>query len=67
MNIKKITLDKKKCIGCATCSVLCPEVFSFNESEAVAVVNDKAIASADPGNVRSAVQACPSTALTIEM
>ncbi|QQG44103.1 MAG: ferredoxin [Candidatus Roizmanbacteria bacterium] len=65
-NIKKVVLEKAKCIGCATCVVLCPEVFSFNDSETIAVVNDKAVETTDCEKVRSAVQACPSEALLIK-
>ena len=65
-NVKRVILDKKKCIGCATCTVLCPEVFSFNEKEAIAVINNKAVTTASTDTVRSAVQACPSNALIIE-
>lgn len=65
-NLKKVVIDKKKCIGCATCVVLCPEVFTFNESEAIAVINDKAVEGTDPDKIKSAVQACPSNALSIK-
>ena len=65
-NIKKVILDKKKCIGCATCVVLCPEVFSFDDNQAIAVINDKAIENAEQDKLKSAVQACPSTALSME-
>lgn len=63
--VKKIIIDKKKCIGCAACAVLCPEVFSFDENKAVAVVNQKAVANADQDKIKSTVQACPSGALSI--
>lgn len=65
VHVKKIIIDKKKCIGCATCTVLFPEVFSFDENKAVAVVNQKAVKNVDQVKIRSTVQACPSGALSI--
>lgn len=64
--MKKVILDEKKCIGCATCAVLCPEVFSLNENETVAIVNNKAVKNTDADKLKSTVQACPSNALSIK-
>jgi ferredoxin len=35
----KATVDKNLCMGCGLCADLCPEVFEFDGSKAIARIN----------------------------
>jgi len=57
----KIEIDQEKCIGCGSCSAVCPDVFELNE-------DNKAVAK-DTENkdcVKEAVEACPVEAIKVE-
>jgi ferredoxin len=32
-NLMKVIIDEEECVGCQTCSELCPEVFRFVEEK----------------------------------
>ena len=34
-----IKIDKSKCIGCGTCSALCPECFELGNNQKAKVIN----------------------------
>lgn len=61
----KIRLDESKCVGHGRCEAALPSVFELNDEGFVTVHHD-AVAGADPADIRAAVAACPSEALTIE-
>ncbi|HOK00677.1 MAG TPA: ferredoxin [Candidatus Pacearchaeota archaeon] len=58
----KITIDKKKCIGCGSCTILCPDVFELGKDGKSQVKNTD-------GNIeeiKSAAESCPVKAIKIE-
>lgn len=62
--MSKIILDQNKCIGCNTCPLMDPETFEMDTSIYKAKIKKQ------PGEitdaVKSAVEACPVGAITIE-
>ena len=62
--IKKIEVDKNKCIGCGTCAALAPEVFELDKNNK-SVVKD--INGADVETIKLAADSCPVEAIKIEM
>jgi ferredoxin len=63
MGVKKIKIDKNKCIGCGTCAALAPEVFELDENNKARVKNPKG---SDEETIRLAVDSCPVQAISIE-
>ena len=61
--MKKIKVIREKCIGCGTCSALCPEAFEL-DNDFKAVVKD----GANPEDIAviDAAKSCPTEAITIE-
>ncbi len=63
----KITIDQEKCIGCGSCSAICPDVFDLSE-------DNKAILKKDGSNqgqanedcVKEAAEVCPVQAIETE-
>ena len=60
----KISLDQNKCIGCNTCPMMDPETFEMDTSTYKAKVKKQPETITD--NVKSAIEACPVAAITIE-
>jgi ferredoxin len=56
----KVSVDKKKCIGCGACASICPEVFEMKESKAQVkkIETDKECA-------KEASESCPVQAIAI--
>ena len=59
----KPKIDWEKCIGCATCPAICPNVFRMNDDNKAEVT--------DPvgdtiENIKMAADACPTQAIIIE-
>ena len=61
--MKKIKIDKEKCIGCGTCAALCPEAFELG-SDFKAIVKDNA--NPEDKSVMDAIKSCPVEAISIE-
>ena len=61
--MKDIKVDQEKCIGCGTCSALCPAVFELNNSFK-AFVKDGA--NIDLPCTEDAKDACPVEAIEIK-
>ncbi len=61
--IHKIVVDRKGCIGAATCVVLSPDAFEL-DSENIAVVKESAL-SVDDNNLLIAAQSCPTQAIIL--
>ncbi|MFA7653638.1 MAG: ferredoxin [Candidatus Magasanikbacteria bacterium] len=58
-----IKIDKEKCISCGVCAALCGNVFKLDEDNKAQVYNE----SGDTvENVKSATDACPVAAITLE-
>ncbi|MFA6185279.1 MAG: ferredoxin [Candidatus Shapirobacteria bacterium] len=60
----KINLDQNKCIGCNTCVLMDPETFEMDTTIYKAKVKKQPEIITD--NIKSAVEACPVSAITIE-
>jgi ferredoxin len=62
--MSKITLDQNKCIGCNTCPMMDPETFEMDITTYKAKVKKQPETITD--TTKSAVEACPVGAITIE-
>ena len=60
----RVRVDKSLCKGCGLCSDICPEVFEFDGSKAIAKVDKVPIEM--EAACRDAAQQCPPEAITIE-
>jgi ferredoxin len=60
----KISLDQNKCIGCNTCPLMDPETFEMDTTTYKAKIKKQPESITDA--VKSAVDACPVSAITIE-
>jgi len=66
-----IKIDQSKCIGCGTCSALCPVCFEMgNDSKAILKQSDAArkdqLEVEDVGCAREAAECCPAQCITIQ-
>jgi len=61
--MKKPIVDKNKCIGCGTCTVLAPKTFKLTKDNKVEVINP-------PGDeeekIKEVIDACPVNAISLE-
>ena len=63
----KVSLDKNKCMVCGSCVGLCPAVFEMADDGSIEVRKEmKDVPSKLEGDVQSAADACPATAITVE-
>lgn len=60
----KINLDQNKCIGCNTCVLMDPETFEMDTTIYKAKVKKQPETITDV--IKSAIEACPVGAITIE-
>ncbi len=65
MNIK---IDKEKCIGCGSCTAVCPELFELSGEDNKAQVKEKTEGEAEMSDkcAQEAVDICPVQAIEIE-
>ena len=65
MNIK---IDQEKCIGCGSCTAVCPELFELVGEDNKAQVKEKTEGQAGMNDkcVQEAVDICPVQAIEIE-
>ncbi|PIU01920.1 ferredoxin [bacterium (Candidatus Torokbacteria) CG09_land_8_20_14_0_10_42_11] len=59
----QITIDAEKCIGCGTCSAMCPEVFKMDDASMKAVVLKKE--GGEKCNIEEVAQACAVEAILV--
>lgn len=59
--VHKIFVDRKACIGVATCVVIAPDVFDLDE-EGIAIVKEGAL-EVDDNKIIMAAQSCPVLAI----
>ncbi len=59
--MEKVILDKDLCIACGSCVAICPNHFNFGDDDLAEVTNDEV-----NDDVRDAMEACPTEAITIE-
>ena len=60
--MRKLVVDKNKCIGCGTCIALCPGVFKLDKDSKAKV---KPIAK-DQTCIQEAIDSCPVQAINWE-
>lgn len=58
---KTLVVDKKKCLGCGTCTVIAPKSFKLGDDGKTMVINPPE----DPeGKIQEAIDACPVSAIS---
>ncbi|MBI5152262.1 ferredoxin [Candidatus Peregrinibacteria bacterium] len=58
-----VKVDPNLCIGCGTCSTMCPKVFKIDEEGKSSVIDENGDT---PENIKAAADACPTRAILIE-
>ncbi|VVB79364.1 Ferredoxin [uncultured archaeon] len=58
----KITVDKKKCIGCGACVSVCPSAFEMKDGKSSPIKSKVANITCE----REAAESCPVNAIKIE-
>jgi ferredoxin len=61
----RIAVDRDRCVGSGTCEALAPEVFEVDDDGVLVVLRDEPDED-EQSDVRDAVTACPTRALTID-
>ena len=59
--MERVIVDESRCIGCGACVGIAPDTFDFNDDGLSQVVNPSVT-----DDARSAVDACPVEAISIE-
>ena len=62
----KAIVDKEACIGCELCPEICPEVFRMDE-DGKAVAYLETVPPEVEGKCREAADACPVSAIAVEV
>jgi len=62
--MSRIEVDRERCVGSGACEALAPDVFEVDD-DGVLVVHRSEPADGELGDVRDAVQACPTRALSL--
>lgn len=60
----KVVIDEDECIGCEACVEICPEVFTFDDDEGKAIVNEGVDGSEEC--LDEAIASCPAECITKE-
>lgn len=63
MKMKKLVVDQDLCIGCGTCSALCPKVFKMKDDGKADVIDQTADT---PENIQNAIDSCPTNSIKWE-
>lgn len=61
--MKKIKVDKKKCLGCGVCISLCPEVFELKDGKSK--VKEKVDFKKYKDSIKEVIEMCPVQAIKI--
>lgn len=61
INMRKILINQKKCIGCGTCTVIAPKIFKLGENGKARVINQDAEL---VEKINEAISACPGGAIS---
>ena len=59
----KITIDQEKCIGCGSCTAVCPDVFELDDNSKARLKQGKE--ETDDKCVQEAVDICPVQAIEV--
>lgn len=62
----KITIDKEKCIGCGSCSAVCPDLFEIGEDTKAYLKQEKEAIQDDADCAQEAADICPVQAIKLE-
>ena len=62
--MSRIEVDRELCVGSGACEALAPEVFEVDD-DGVLVVHRPEAGADEAGDVRDAVRACPTRALSL--
>jgi ferredoxin len=73
-DIMKVIINKEKCIGCATCEALCPQIFKLEEDGKSSIVEPYRKGSPSKGEIENSLipcaenakESCPVEAITTE-
>lgn len=61
---KRVIIDEDECVGCESCTDLCPDVFEFDEStEKAKVIKPEG---GDIACIEEAIETCPTECITWE-
>lgn len=61
--MKKIKINKEKCLGCGSCAFIYPEMFYLDNDGKAEVKKNKKI---DEKKLKSAIESCPAQAIEVE-
>lgn len=61
----KVYIDKEKCVGCGSCSVLAPEIFGFDSETNTSFVKENADLT-DLDLLLKSANSCPVLAIRVE-
>jgi ferredoxin len=61
----RVAVDRDRCVGSGTCEALAPDVFEVDDDGVLVVLRDEPAAD-EQSDVRDAVTACPTRALTLD-
>lgn len=61
--MKKLNVDKSKCIGCGTCVFIAPKVFKLGKDGKSEVLKNADIESKE---VKEAIDSCPVSAISLK-
>ena len=64
--MKKIKIDKEKCIGCGLCASIAEKVFRLGENGKAEVVGGYEGIGGIEGKVQEAIDSCPVSAITFQ-
>jgi len=65
MKIKQIKIDRERCIGCGSCTILMPDVFSLDTAGGKAK-GEEGWEEVSAEDLQRARDACPVQAITLE-
>ena len=61
----KVGVDRDRCVGSGTCEALAPHVFEVDDDGVLRLLREEP-ADGEQSDVRDAVTACPTRALTLD-
>jgi ferredoxin len=62
--VSRVVVDRERCVGSGSCELLAPAVFEVDDDGVLALLRPEP-ADDELAEVRDAVQACPTRALTL--
>jgi ferredoxin len=62
--VSRVVVDRERCVGSGSCEALAPAVFEVDDDGVLALLRPEP-ADDELADVRDAVQACPTRALTL--